>query len=216
MEAFSKKEAIVFGWNTLQERFFFYIGVTAVTFAISMLLGSATQPFEETLPVMVGVIMILATLVEWWLTLGLLYIALKATDKMPATFADLFSQQAVLLNYVGAVLLYVLIVAGGLVLLIVPGIVWAVKFSLFPYIIVDEGLSPVAALKQSARLTAGVKWDLFLFNLLLGLINMLGILALGVGILISAPVSIIASAYVFRQLHKRLEPVVRQKVSSPL
>jgi uncharacterized membrane protein len=101
---------------------------------------------------------------------------------------------------VGAGILYGLIVLAGIILLIVPGIVWAVKFSLCFYFVIDKGLGPVQALKASSRTTIGVKWPLFGFGLLCGLINLLGLLCLVVGVFVTYPTVLIAHALVYRQL----------------
>jgi uncharacterized membrane protein len=75
-----------------------------------------------------------------------------------------------------------------------------VKFSLFPYFIVDRRLGPIEALKASGIATMGAKVDLFLFGLLLSLINIAGFLCLIVGLFATIPTSLVAYAYVFRQL----------------
>ncbi|MEA3324508.1 MAG: hypothetical protein U9Q37_05135 [Euryarchaeota archaeon] len=59
-------------------------------------------------------------------------------------------------------ILYGFIVVGGLILLTIPGIIWAIKFQFFDYLIVDKGLGPIDALEKSSEITRGVKWDLFI------------------------------------------------------
>ena len=56
------------------------------------------------------------------------------------------------------------------------------------------------ALSRSADITKGVRMDLFVFGLLIVGLNFLGLLALGVGLLVPAPISMVAGAYVYRQL----------------
>jgi len=53
---------------------------------------------------------------------------------------------------------------------------------------------------ESNRITRGHKWQLFGFVLLLLLINLLGLLALVVGILVSIPVSTLAFMHAYRVL----------------
>jgi len=53
---------------------------------------------------------------------------------------------------------------------------------------------------ESNRITRGHKWQLFGFVLLLLLINLLGLLALVVGILVSIPVSTLAFVHAYRVL----------------
>ena len=61
-------------------------------------------------------------------------------------------------------------------------------------------MGPVEALKKSAELTAGAKKDLFLLGLLMILIQLGGILALVVGVLVAAPVNMLAYLYAYRRL----------------
>jgi len=100
----------------------------------------------------------------------------------------------------GTAVLYGLIIFGGFLLFIVPGIIWSVKFSLWSYFVVDKGLGPVQALKASSRATMGVKWDLFGFGIVCGAINILGVLCLIIGIFATYPTVIVATALVYRQL----------------
>ena len=65
---------------------------------------------------------------------------------------------------------------------------------------IEKGLGPVEALKASSSTTMGAKWDLFLFGLLLGLINLAGFLCLVVGLFATIPTSMVAYAYVYREL----------------
>ena len=59
---------------------------------------------------------------------------------------------------------------------------------------------PIDAMGESNRITRGHKWQLFGFVLLLLLINLLGLLALVVGILVSIPVSTLAFMHAYRVL----------------
>ena len=55
-------------------------------------------------------------------------------------------------------------------------------------------------MNESSRITRGHKWPLFGFVLMLVLINLLGALALIVGLLVSVPVSTLAFAHAYRVL----------------
>lgn len=93
-----------------------------------------------------------------------------------------------------------LAVAVGLVLLIVPGIIFGLMFMFATFIVIERELGPIDALSESHRLTRGHKWQLFGFVLLLILVNLLGLLALVVGILVSIPVSTLAFVHAYRVL----------------
>jgi uncharacterized membrane protein len=76
-------------------------------------------------------------------------------------------------------------------------------------IVIERGLGPIDAMSESRRLTRGHKWQLFTFTVLLFLINLLGLLALIVGIFVSIPVSALAFVHAYRALGGRVEPSPR-------
>jgi uncharacterized membrane protein len=95
-------------------------------------------------------------------------------------------------------------VAGGLILLIVPGIYLGLKYQFFSYLIVDKELGVLDSLKESSQITQGVKWQLFGFSLALIGINILGALAFGIGLLVTIPLTVVAHVFVYRKLSTRL------------
>jgi uncharacterized membrane protein len=65
------------------------------------------------------------------------------------------------LNIVLANLLVVAIVGIGIVLLVVPGIIFACRLSFVPYLVMDKGLDPVSAIEKSWFMTRGHGWRIF-------------------------------------------------------
>lgn len=55
-------------------------------------------------------------------------------------------------------------------------------------------------MKESWRITKGHKWQLLLLFLALLLVNLLGLLALFVGIFVSVPITMLAFAHAYRTL----------------
>lgn len=89
----------------------------------------------------------------------------------------------------------------GLILLIVPGIILAIIFVFYGFHIVDTGSTdPIGALRRSAEITRGHRWQLFLLGLVLLGINILGLLALIIGVLFTSGISLLAIAHVYRRL----------------
>ena len=79
-------------------------------------------------------------------------------------------------------------------------------FMFATFIVIDRELGPIEAMKESKRLAHGHKWALLGFVLVLALINLLGVLALGVGLLVSIPVSSLAFVHTYRVLGGRAVP----------
>lgn len=201
MKKFSISEAIKFGWEVFKKKPWFLIGVILVIFFINSIPNTITEQLRsDDYSLILALIGLAFWILNMLVSLGGIKISLALTDGKKAEFADLFNGYSLLINFILASILYALIVVFGMVLLIVPGIIFAIMFHFYSYLIVDKNMSPVDALKESKKLTSGSKWQLFLFGLVLLLLNVAGVLALLVGLLITVPVTMIAYAYVFRKL----------------
>ena len=92
-------------------------------------------------------------------------------------------------NYWNAVLANVvkgIIIGFGFVMLIVPGIIFAVRLAFVEYLIVDRKMEALEALKTSWNMTRGHGWQIFWMGLLAIPIVLLGLILLFVGVIISA------------------------------
>ncbi len=196
---FSNKEALRFSWEVTKANLGFFISLFAGVLVIYLGFG-VLQNFADRH----SLLSLVVSLADWFLqvmvSIGLLTIPLKFVDGQKADYGHLFSGYHHILRYFSASLLYMLIVLGGLVLLVVPGIIWAIRFQFFGYLIVDKNLGPIEALKRSWAITKGSVGELFTFSLLLALINLAGMLALMVGLFITVPISLLATAFVYRKL----------------
>lgn len=134
-------------------------------------------------------------------------LALAVVEGQPIAAENLLPNGATLVSYIIASLLFSLMLAIGLVLLIIPGIIVAVTFGLFGWALVDKGLDPIEALRHSSRITSGHRGQLFVFLLLALLINVVGVLLLVIGVLVTSAVTLIAAGHVYRQLDGSLRPV---------
>jgi len=204
---FKFSDVLGFGWQTMKADFGFFLGVGIVYLALSNIPAISDViarrlfgpgPAYWTIYVFTT---ILGWIINIVLGIGLVKIALSFCDGQQPRFGTLFDASwNCFWRYLGTAILYGLIIFGGFLLLIVPGIIWAVKYGLCLYFVVDKGLGPVDAIKASGRTTMGVKWDLFAFGLLCALINLLGLFCLFVGIFATYPTVIVAYALVYRQL----------------
>ncbi len=197
---FSKREALSIGWQTFKGRWKLLIGVTLFSAVTNFSPGVFQTVGQDTNSSVAIVFLIVMWIFQILLSLGVLRIAITLIDKKNATFGDLFSQHRHILHYLFGSILYGLIVAVGLVLFIVPGIIFAVRMQLWPYAMVDKHIGPVASLKASWRMTKGHVINLFLFNVLVVLVTILGAILLGLGLLVATPVTMLATAWVYRKL----------------
>jgi uncharacterized membrane protein len=87
------------------------------------------------------------------------------------------------LNIVLANLLVFAICGIGFLLLIVPGIIFACRLAFVPYLVMDKGLDPVAAIEKSWFMTRGHGWRIFGMYWLSLLLILIGFCLLIVGAL---------------------------------
>ncbi len=186
-------ETIKKGWNEAKSNLSLYIPVLLIFLVVIILFSFILKRL--------GVIgQIIMIIIESWLSIGIIIIALKRARDEEASISDLFKGHPYLLNYILSSLIYAIIVIVGIVLLIIPGAIWSLKYMFYPYLIIDKNLSATDALKESGNITKGYKWDLLAFTLVTNIIILLGILALGIGFFVAYPTVLIAEAILYLKL----------------
>ncbi len=88
----------------------------------------------------------------------------------------------------------------GLVFLIIPGIIIAVRLSFVKYIVIDRNLSAWQSVKLSWQETKGFSWKIFAFILLSGIIVFVSALPFGLGLLVSIPFVSMSFAVFYRKI----------------
>ncbi len=202
--------SVKFGWQKTKENFWSLIAVMLVWIVISGMFSYAVKYFEKTMPFASFIMQVCSSVVNMIMTLGLTKIGLKvyAGEKFDVT--SLFDSYRLFLKYFLASILYGLAVLVGLVLLIVPGIILAIRMGLYTYLIVDKEIGPIDALKESMKLTKGNVGNLFLFWFVLFGVLLLGFLALIVGVIVAIPVTILAYVFVYRYLEGKKQAAAVQ------
>jgi uncharacterized membrane protein len=103
-------------------------------------------------------------------------------------------------EFLVAQLIYWIMVLAGLVLLVVPGVYLGVRYAFFGFPLVAGDSHLIASFQRSAHLTQDARMHLLIFFLFLILLNALGASLLGLGLLITVPLSALMLASVYRQL----------------
>jgi uncharacterized membrane protein len=85
------------------------------------------------------------------------------------------------LNIILANLLVTAICGIGFVLLFIPGIVFACRLVFVPYLVMDKGLDPVAAIEKSWNMTRGHGWRIFAMYLVAIPLFLIGLALIGIG-----------------------------------
>lgn len=186
---FSFQEVFTFGWSKTRQHAWFIV----LTYIIIGIIMSAVRfsPFIDCITsVMVAI--------------SVTSLALTISRDHHFTFADLYypllSYKRVL-KFIALTAIYVLAVIIGFALLVLPGIYIAIRFKFFPFVALDhENASIPDLIRMSAKVTAHNFWSVFLFLLLGGMLNILGALALVVGLFFTIPVTFFAMAHMYNRL----------------
>lgn len=197
---FSKKEAIKFGFKVAKANITFFLAIGVIWAAFTIISQSIQSSLNGERQFLASFLFsIIMWIINSIISMGVIFITLKFVDNKKPKIKELFYTKN-LFNYIIASIVRTVIIFIGFILLIVPGIIFSIKLQYSEYLIVDKGKDAVDSLKGSWEMTKGVKWNLFLFGILLGLINILGFLALLVGLLVTVPLSMVANAYIYRKL----------------
>ena len=195
---FSKIETIRFGWNTTLHNFRFLLLVFAIVVGVSLLpriINLLEVPIF--LSILVGIVFFVVNSI---LSLGVIAIVLKFVKNEKPTIQDLVSKKHLFSKYIFSNILVSILTIIGFLFFIIPGIVLAVRMQFYVYFIVEEEVGPIDAIKKSWNLTKGSFWNIFFFGLLAGGVQILGALALLVGLIFTTPTMWVAWAVVYEKL----------------
>lgn len=201
MKTFDSGEAIKFGWKTAKLSWKFFVPPILILWALSAAQYGIKADLRTNIAG-IAILFILVGFIQLITNLIITIISLKLVKKEKIEVRDFLPESQLALRYIGASIIYWLIIIGGLILLIVPGIIWGIKFGYYKYLIVDKHQGVIESLKGSAKVTDGAKWSLFGFNLTLGVITLLSLPLLVIGLPVTLPITQPASAFVYRKLAK--------------
>ena len=196
---FSIKEAIRFGWDKTRAHSALVFQVVLTLFALEVANAVVSKTIGGTaLGIMATIVIVVA---EFLVGVGLIVIVLKLARGVHARYAEIIPPWSLAWRYFLASFLAGLAVLGGLILLVIPGVYMMLRLSMVRFVVVD-GAGVRKSLDISSRLTEGVKWKLLWFFIVLILLNILGMLCLLVGLLVTLPVSVLAYAHVYTKLSR--------------
>ena len=132
--------------------------------------------------------------------MGNFIVSAKLLQGQPPEFRDFFSGFQFLWPLLLLSLATGLFIAIGTLLLIIPGVYLFVAYLFASYLVVDRRLDFWPAMELSRR-TINPRWfGYFVFTLLLVLLNLAGAVALGVGLLVTIPLSFCAVTVAYAEI----------------
>lgn len=192
-------DAVSYGWNAYWKNVGPLVVIAIVVIAINLVVGLIAGATGS----VVGQVLVqfIGFFVSMLISLGWIRVSLEVTRGVKPEVGDLFKFEGYG-PYILASLLFALGFYVGLILCIVPGIIFAVAFGFYGFVIAErgEGMGVIDSLKESADLTRGHRWQLFGLGIVLLLINVVGAILCGIGLIFTLGITIIAWAYVYRIL----------------
>jgi uncharacterized membrane protein len=194
----------------MSDRIEFYVG-TYILYGLALLFPGAflalTVYFaveaDYLLAALCGLITyLLGAVVYTAIFIGYVKTSLLLVDRKDFGISDLRPTFKEMYRVLVAAVLYLVMVGIGLLLFIVPGIILAIMYYPFGWLIIEQGLGPIAALKRSSELTRGIKGGLFKFFFMCSLVLLAGTLSCLIGLIPAFPTVLTATSYVYRRISK--------------
>jgi uncharacterized membrane protein len=183
------REYVEQAWNIFRQHVGEFIGFTLVIFVASAL--SSRMNFA-------GSFIISAVTTSFYA--GYSIAAFRILSGQPFQFNDFFRGFNYFLPLFLAGLAGGFIVCIGFILFLLPGIYLAVCYMFTTFLIIDYRMEFWQAMETSRKIITKHWFAFFGFAFVLFLINLLGILALGIGTLVSIPVSACATAIAYKEV----------------
>ena len=162
-----------YGWRAFWKNVWPLVGLAVIIVVVHLVLGAIASNASN----VVGrlVIQLVSFVVGIVLAMGLIRASLAVLEGRRPEVGMLFQTE-------------------GFVIL---GLMW----EFFGYVIVENPtISPTEAMRRSAEITKGYRWQLLGLTILLFLINVVGVLALGVGLFFTYGISAVTLAYAYKVL----------------
>lgn len=196
---FSASGALRFGWDTFKKRPWLLVGTTLIVLVFLWIINVVQNASIDS-TVARFVIFLAALAASTLVDMGFTAFFLRAHDDvMHASFDALWHPKPFWQYFVAVICVGILVVL-GLILLIVPGLILMTLFAFVKLLVIDRNLDPIKAMKESVRITSGSRLELFFLLIALVILNVLGALALFVGLLLTVPVSALALTHAYRTL----------------
>jgi uncharacterized membrane protein len=147
------------------------------------------------------IVLLVILVVQAYMMGGFHTVALKAVRGQPTSVGDVFSGGKYMLTYFIGLLVQQILTGIGYALCIVPGIMLMCGIWAWGYLVIDQGLGGVDALKRSWEMMKGHKMSVFVWGLLSIVVYVAGELACVLPVLlISMPMIVTSSAWIYLRI----------------
>lgn len=212
----SVEQVFNYAWQIWQVNLGLLVGTTVTIVAISWVIGFVMGMIQvallqndappEAINILNFVSNIVSNLLQMYLGIGQAQIYLQLARRQPANFSELFGAAPLFLPVFAASLLAAVVLIPAYLLLIIPGVILSLMFWPFYYLIVDRKAGIIESFSMAAIVTKN-NWGTAFVLALLGFgINLLGCMALCIGIVFSAPLVGMMFAVAYLMMSGQLSP----------
>ena len=184
-------------WGIFKKHVWFFLALAAVAAVLNLVGSGKHTP---------GVIKLILTIMTFVWSIVVMKFSLAAADGKEELFSfvhikGMLPNWKQALGMMGVAILGGLIILCGLILVIIPGLWIAFRFSLSNLSYLDTGEGVRKALRSSFDMTKGpIFWTTVLVGLVAGVLYIVGIIFFGVGILVTYPLAMMLMAKYYRAL----------------
>lgn len=201
--------ALTYGWRRMKANALLFLLAALIAIVIDIPLQGNTMEFggEGTDALYALLFFAYALLFHPVVDYGISFIYLKGVRGDQVQIQSVFDGFRNYVNIILASLLVFGLVIIGLIVFIVPGIYVACRLAFVSYLVMDEGLDPVAAVEASWRLTKGHAFKIFLLGLTCIFLFFGGLILLLVGVLPAIMWACSSFAALYLSISQDSEPV---------
>jgi uncharacterized membrane protein len=195
---FSVGEAMSYGWKAYWRNAGPLIVIAIIVIAINVVIqlvgGGVTGIAASIVLDLIDLVVLLV------LAMGLIRASLAVVEGRTPEVGMLLHTDGFGPYLVGAILVGLGVFVGTL-LCIIPGVILAVMWQFFGYVIVEQPTTgPTDAMRRSVEITKGHRWPLFGLLVLLFLINLVGALLFGIGLIFTYGITAVTVAWAYKTL----------------
>lgn len=186
------------GWEIFKQFAPGFIGYFLLLAAISIVLGMLPAPLGSGSEGGTGLLpFVYQVFLAPVLSAGLYIVAFQIARQRSPEFGDFFRGFNRYLPIFLVSLVSGLLIVLGTIILIIPGIYLAVSYLFSVLFVIDKNMSFWSAMETSRRLVSKKWFSFFGLIIVLTLLNIAGLLVLGIGLLVTIPLTgcIVAAAY---------------------
>lgn len=194
-------------WAVFKSNPFYIIGFFVAIFFASIVIFILLSSLSAGLRSGAWLGQIFSWIVSAWIQIATLTFLLNLFRTKKTRISDQLKKWKVIVFLFLANILTFLILLAGFLLLIVPGIAFAMRLQFVSFYVVDKGANPIEAISGSWNATKGNVIKLFLLSLLNAVVTIAGLLLFIVGLAVTAPLTQMVNTKVYLTLSGENNPL---------